>query len=1803
MVDRDKTKNVCQYWREDEPKVCGHWDSTINRCTKVEVTTNAEGDEVLIYPSRYPYCNLLGTASQCSYYDGNGTEARCILPDPFRHVCNRYTGQKWVYMRSPAQYDGTGDMLQAADWSFDDITGYNDGGCDGAGTDMECSGYSPYHMGFGIIQPEGLPSNWLEFLENPWEGYKTVDDLGYRLPILYVVLNVRAKLSRCHWWAGDIEEFSIDEDIGYVNPTNFLCTCNDDNTTRFGEAHFDSSGRFIPPCNGAHDECPHYTGICWQHCIVDKMQTGDKILAEQILELRYYSKRETWTLDDYNELFTHPKIFSWTGPNGIHYAFTDAGILDVDNTLIDSMEVYQEDFSTFNVEYKKVPLSEGTPSQDGNMRFPTLVGSIKSPYLKPIIRNSFDKDIYGNNLFEVTGLHDSSVLIYGDTFWYGSRTYAINLRDDDISKLIPSEIFEFEDMHEIEMTLSTEGEEYFNEFYDQLDYIFTNIITYLPDKVFISEFGDNSSAFYIDFLANFGDNLVLVFNKGSGRWEFDKMSFVKGLCGGVIKQHSFSIVSTDNKPADRLPWYERNFYSLQNENGAIDFEFQSFVPSIMVSGSAVDHVYNDHFTDVIANNPLAAASYTTYHQSYRIFRVTVYENVIITKEHMKFLGSSGYVVVNVPDPDKKLSNVHRLWESSNGFYLLVTDVSGNSKRIKMEVYEQGTSRLEVNQIVLKPENMNDFSQACDAAIHTNKIYVYQKRSFGETPDEEEYEDITEEDFGSGANLVYWGNYQVLDYNEDTDLFTVSKFNSEPMFISVVYKGANGRIKGVTRTKLLVWIKQPFCRDVEIYYKWAASYTKWLLKPTFNCLISKMDYIREERKTKTFAPPCGDHDLKVIAEPAPMWYPYNACPPYDRYEIITQFTEWDVSIIEQFDIYSDDPEHGAFDMRMMGPFNSYAYTCDNHARLRNCNCDWSYCNDIKEVVDGNVFVGYGRYRGGLSGEAIGECTFNGGEMPKFGNVHRDFLRSYRSMDNVFYYALEGFMNFVREYKWMPMYEMYSKCDLTASIDYYPYNLYTRDYTSPFVNQISLLLFNSSIENVDINEQLDEDHRFRFEDVFEVAYSTATLVYPYPRNVYYVGESQKPLISWYRFKEYVYDAGKSIQWAWQEDWEDLVRFNLSDSDFMYNEDEDDTGIEDVYNLPYSFEGGVVNGQHMFLNIEYPEYQYDAYLKEHRLVCEEGEHTIKIVPCLPNKDGKVYFLLLLDNGPFRIFDLSGDWVTVDPGVEFGSGYDSNVINYINLYDSCDTEDWIEEVTLYDESTPITTSEEASKEAARDDERVVETYDSSGLEVETFYQRGLNVSINASQFDKLPYKETLFNNGSADVAISPVPTNDDSPYSSLEEDEFVAMLNNVFNVEYEESVNSFSITIDFEPNSSDECLKRVISKARICFVVGSEAPTGATADLSDDAWNGTLYHIPAVSVYKGNSLTSFSQIHNTENMTLYSKNDSKTNETNVYEMDFSYSDMSSASRYVKFVFRVKPDSDEVEASSMFEYYSEATNKVKLNFLDIFYVEFVEAEEPITTYERLYYVSYGSHGDFPPQGTDTSGALLYPIYGDGSTVYQYDTIYGVAGLPGTTSATTSMNKCRGRVMKECHPDKEPLPGRNVYKWESLQKKVHDDIALNTGNTVINSKGTAPPNMLPVLAKAGAYFQPWSCYFVNTILRPLASVLPRDTYSPCGHEYFHDTDTVDLDEWEDCSGVMGRLWANDRFYYGYRNACSGGSAMWHDLDVFTVYLRSSLGVYFLNPFVFKQADAKRMAFLGDWEDNTTEETTDMALPKTIRPFI
>ena len=162
--------------------------------------------------------------------------------------------------------------------------------------------------------------------------------------------------------------------------------------------------------------------------------------------------------------------------------------------------------------------------------------------------------------------------------------------------------------------------------------------------------------------------------------------------------------------------------------------------------------------------------------------------------------------------------------------------------------------------------------------------------------------------------------------------------------------------------------------------------------------------------------------------------------------------------------------------------------------------------------------------------------------------------------------------------------------------------------------------------------------------------------------------------------------------------------------------------------------------------------------------------------------------------------------------------------------------------------------------------------------------------------------------------------------------------------------------------------------------------------------------------------------------------------------------------------------------------------------------------------------------------------------------------MPDSDGKHETMNKCRGRIMFECHEDKEPLDIAQGAAWlgkaEAEQQKIHNAIA-GKGNTTFKMTSTTTPGLQEYLDKAGVGFPKWPCEFKNSLVLLLKHVTPRATFSPCGHEYIQDWSRA---EKKKCGGfpmTVGRFDA-DIFEYAWRNACSTAGGIGAD-DAFSAY--------------------------------------------------
>jgi len=1736
--------NICQYWKEDEPSQCKHWTGTV--CGYKE-------DQVGIATSYYPRCNNIGTAADCNHYKGEGFEARCILPDPYRHICNRKTGEKWLIV---------------------EITKYDDGKCDGEGTEVRCSGYTPYHMAFGPVKSsrdESLDSGEQE------TRFSKEEDLGYRLPLNYEIYNARAKLSRCYWWDKDSAEFEVDPITGEIKPVTFKCVNSDDATNEFSDFKWsDALGMDVAPCNGAKPECPGYTGVCWQYCIDEFMRQGDKVLAEQILELRYYLRRENWTSETFKAAFNDPTIKAWAGT--IHTQFDDYG-RDI-NWIIDAINTYISDFETFSIERDEAPLIAGTLANDFRGDYPTLVGPLKNLPMSPIIRSKFDR-VADKNIFETTKLQHKNILIVGDVFYYNSKAYGINLNDPVINTFLPPEIKNFDNMYEIRANYFKNPEKY-EEFYYMLDCVLDWLVQYQPDSVGYSEVPEGENFFMINMPTFFDENEIVVFDKGSGTWEYSKITVIKILCNGVIGQTGFSAEGSGGQIMF-LPDYQEAI-----KNGLITFEFFPFFTT--GGASSVDYIYNDSVKKHLEANPTLPSLGDAYELGYKLFKVKALDEMDIELENFRMIGNTGHILVIIPDKENLLHNVFKPWEldEDKEIILSVTGDSGEDHEIPMEIVgrEENIDKLEINQLILRPKSILSVKQACDAKLNIGPFYTYEKRSFNETPDQS-HEEIREQFLTDDDRPIY---VTTAEITQEENKFSLTGLGYMPLVMSVVFKGVTGRRRGQTKTKMITWVRQPYCRDVEIYYTWYREYQKCKLLPEFDCFGSPGMRCEAGHYGSVYVPPCGDHDLSPMSEKGPMWYPYEECDSFARYNITGNLTEWDISMMEPF----LTGEHGSWDMRMFGPVDQNAYTCDAHASLWACGCDWSFCNTY--AVTGSFFQGWGRYRGGIKGEDMINCVALEGSPPQFGNVFRDFLRSYRSIDNVDYYYFAD-RTYQRRRKWVPVPESFSIADVTADGSGYGYLLYcSNDYyndTGSFIHPFGLLAVTASIEGVMINENIDggnEPDRYRYEDIFESHHSVAGLNYPYPKSPYFklVGGVSKPIISWHTYKDCPEgDPGRSIQWAWQEIWKPIERYAFGIDDFPCVGLQVETSLTNCIEIgPYKL--GLVNvpvpgseclstdfkGRHVFLDVQHPDYKYDAELGEHRLVCDEGPHIITFIPPSFEEVGgtiDVFFWIKLDGGMPRAFDVDGNW---DP-----PGAEKINPESVELYKKCTVFPWLTDVTLFAEGY-----DDPSEAAAEADGRVLVLYDGIGEEFKMYYQRGLDVSLLPGSFDQMPGLEIapaakkwsiMFNTKSdcgeegSDNFWDNIEI--DTPYES----QFC------MDISYCSGDMDGSDTIELEyefiseENGGD--LPGWPSRVMCQFSFGaeklvSEEDEEEQGPLPENVWFGNLYHIPAIEVLTSSDGVSWSKVYESDKMELATKNDSIESKMRDYSWNVSLADkMSKEPKHVKLRFRISPNSEEVEGKSgLSGYYIFCTNMIKIECVYIYLAGISEAEEKyIWTYERRYNISSGQHGDFPPHGYDSTTSLLNPLPSDFSTVYQRDCSDGTVGI-GYPGNSKTMNKCRGRIMFECHEDKEPLPGSSLGDWEAEQKKIHDAIAMNAGKTTFRMDSVCPPGLEEHLIEAGVIgFPKWFCYFVNTLPLPLAPVIPRGTYSAPGHYFDWDFSSL---ERKICGKLFARVY-RDVFKYVYKKA-STGEIMWDSMDAIASYYLGT-GKLHTTPANYTAADADR----------------------------
>jgi len=1688
----------CKYWNEFEPPECLHWDSVGHICT----FEDSEGDSS---PTYYPYCNYIGTASNCSEYNSTGEVIpMCVLPDPSRHTCNRATGDKWVPYPT-ASKDEDGELVLAT-LDFSTITGYNGGLCDGAGKDVTCKGYNPAHMSFGMLAPGDEDDNDIDMLNGG--KYSTIAEIGTRTPIDYVIRNLMAKLGCCYWWNGPAGVFVVKQEettdfvtgeviISYsvLLEGSWLCTC--DGKDEYKTFADDGS----PPCNGCKQTCPNYTGICWEYCIDDKMRSGDPILCEHVHELRYYVRQNAWTVESLNKYFYDEGfIYAWKGdlsdkgPMGnITYQF-DALTGGIESYEIGAIKTYMDSFLFLDIKSELLLLTEGTEVDSKASSFPTLVSDLNDMPLAPVIMNRFI-EVDGLKYFEITGLFKNNLLIFGKTF-YSAKNYSVyilNLSDKYIRGVIPKEVLEQDFMVDIELTL---GKTKFSEFYNSFKNILNAIINTGSGKAFFSTLNSEATfACNVEMVTSensyYGtdqNDLIVIQNTPDGI-EYSKMSFNKAFVGGALVQTNFTLEGSGktHSPYD----FTQGFYANINHNGSITFEFCPIAGSCY--SSRCDRFYNDMEMADMATANAEPPDLPTLYRGFKLYKIYIdnyilengskdgseISDVSISDCEFTQLSPDGYVLINLNS--KHINSVFGPWEVDS---IIVYNSLGNCE---MEIVYHGSDGLiGPNQLIVKPKDMTKFVAVCnDTSIVLKNICYYDKRSHDQSPVIDDGW-ISEEVVSENYNISYVKDRSSLTVGGGAGLlssFTLVDFQFM-MVPSVVIVGIEGRPMTQYRTKPLGWVKQPYCPDVEINYSWSASYNKFQNVPSCYCCGSHKGYSAEGSNSHYLLPPCGDHDISSITNVGPMWWPYDNCAEIYNYNIINSLGYGSMDIVGLFKM---DGLHGSHDMRMLGPENSFAYTGYGCNFLKRCTCDWR--TYIETKVGDNVFTGWARYRGGNSGD-IGAWLANGEALPKFGNVDRVEMLTYRTMDKRQYeYSSDGGETWSIGWELMPAFMAFTDVDFTKEGgNFWDYG--ASAVGPDVVNPLGMYKA-TNLDGCSINEFVNDEERFRFEDVFESRTLLGDWI-SYPRSAIRRTKDGKAVTQWYEFK--TASSGDYIQWAWRGPWTPVERNITYFNSLFYSA----LVLDEISRIkgPFFKIGGVLKGRFSFLTIEYPDYMYDWTGMELIKVIDEGVHLIKFTA--PEKDeytGEYAggFELQLDDGPVRCFDLlEGTWQcesSVEQSEDQAEACNTalymectNNPDFVSEEEEEDSDSdyakndfWSSDVTLFG-----TGYENADKATAEADGRCCVTYttptDEGDLEIENkeYFQRGLNVSIDSSA-----------------VVPASLPISTVYLYEHLfVADPFVCG-----------TVNTFTnLYLTGQQHS--------VGRAVVTFQYGSELyvpepyEEGEESEEGEDVPDSYKYfHAPQIIIFSWDYEDGIEEIGRSEEVELYDGVDGVLEEkTLVVNWTNSIDYLFAGKKGVIIEVCNTPSQSKIDSLNKVNkerYEKSATDGVNLISLincELYEDKIVSAVEEIKTWERKFYISTGGSGDAAPHKDRALGVI--PNYR--STVYQKDRVFKIAGSE--ADEFNMISKTRSRLLRKTYTNETPVSGE-LELMEKEQERLYNE-ALGTLPDIVTMTPIVPPGLYKVLQDYNlTFYSKASFTMTNTVTLPIASINSFEPMSGEGYTW------------------------------------------------------------------------------------------------------
>lgn len=1356
-----KTLNTCQFWIKGLPGPCAHWEpGDPGNCTYEEYNQKHQR----IYPSgwNFGHCDFLGRRASCNKYELGGAEDLdqyiCIAPNPF----------------ISGQFKDVDGIKKAVPKS--DIRGYNADGdfvgrCDGCGfgrgpngytvSDQGencasdafnklppvCNYYKPWHMGFGAQTPKTTDIKHAKIDKKTGriigDERDTVDE---RLPLSFRVYNLRAKLQKCAYWdreEGSEFEFttaglsleSDDED------RSDFCVNTDAAATPFHTIDEDAFASYMGyqllenvwseagcvVCNGARSNCPGYTGK-WIYCLDDRLEKGDKVSAQQILELRFWMN--DWASQaEYDSVFKRPPNKTDPSTSSI-YTYGKWKVLSskASDSILEGRKVdlcvpyMRQEFSgdliqVEDVTYRNRTTQTKSTVAPGQVSYPNLIRDIEYINIPPlnIIYPYASKDPFNHLLNPVCGDQDSTpcikrnnsidgdeITVVGNTL-PNKQLYAFNITQTGVHSSMDLALFD------TSLAIDTTTQQ--RRLYEQMD----ELIDYLEQEknsLLHIATSDENGLFYIGPIKldyqklNY---LIVCFKMGDdpADWVFRKRAVWSQWHGGVIAQcDAAGGKAFEHKYAEETVYADDGYHLFTPSATAAGKLFPLYGYNPYVLSTEVRSLINANMSEVYAG-----LLDMHYNYSYCFKKITKKNVEIFRWKRADFAGSLWIEI-----QDTNLNYIFNWSVESAKVYM--EDEAGNiidsvpmNKVFPSGVYEQ--INIHPSACIIAPNDgkKRGFFSSDGWLVKVTYWYITIANDDDTTPPDENTEvEIIYPNFDLASTRLISGNYDIELQGEE---FSVSNIIKDTAALLAIFNDDDGRPISTMATKMCVDVARVFARDVEIYYSWTGDYQTFHLEPTTGFLRVPQDGpFRLESKGYTSMgsrAPCGDHDLGFFSNTGPMWYPYSSCETTDFYDLWTGAN------------FCVTPHEGTprMDYRFIGP-ERYTPFCWPHSTLWDCAEDWG-CGHHELLVGSVRFTGYARKRGALNPDLYRTMEW---QLPKFGNVLREYVERFRSIDNTSHISMKNQI-FAPSYAWMPLV-------MDNSALFFSFNCLSGN-TITFVNPLNFWTVTT-----DVSETLEIDGgssmRRSFDEVFDIR---KTILASYPPPVL-EQSSGYPYVAYYYFKD------DFFQWAWQEAWHEIDRA---------------IGEEDE--------------KLAFVELDTPYYIFSYDKEEHRIITQEGEYELIYTAPVPDENDKrkikTFPSIGLAGGPPRYFDPTAasttypslvKWRDENEGEKDGSGGDDEG----NIYEKTTTGgNWLHVNFEPYYSSMIYDSEsvDVESEAEDADRKVLISYDALLDESEEYvYNRGIIAKISLDRLQYLPYEEFVIPAGSYTKTFSPALEDDELPY-----------------------------------------------------------------------------------------------------------------------------------------------------------------------------------------------------------------------------------------------------------------------------------------------------------------------------------------------------------------------------------------------------------------------------------------------------------